>query len=70
MLFRSYVWSDVNSDWYDADDAVWVEEEGDFYHVDDIGKWIVYDDVEEEYVTKETYEERLAEREQETQEAA
>ena len=65
-----YVWSEVNSDWYDSDDAVWVEEEGDFYHVDDIGKWIVYDDVAEEYVTKETYEERLAEREQETQEAA
>ena len=65
-----YAYSDWAGDWYCDDDVVWIEEKGDYYPLDELGHTIMHDEVEQEYVTKETYEERLAEREQETQEAA
>ena len=65
-----YSYSEWAGDWYCDDDVVWIEEKGDYYPLDELGHTIMHDEVEQEYVTKETYEERLAEREQETQEAA
>jgi GH18 family chitinase len=65
-----YCWSDEDDCWYHEDDCVFVEDLGDYVSTDEIGKSVMWDEDEQECVTKEIYEERLAEREQQSQEAA
>jgi len=67
-MVAGYCWSDEDDYWYHEDDCVYVEELSDYRSTDDVGKYIMWDEVESEYVTTETYNERVAEREQ--QEAA
>ena len=65
-----YCWSDEDDCWYHESDCVYVEELSDYICSAEIGKYIMWDEEESEYVTTETYNERVAEREQQSQEAA
>lgn len=69
-----YCYSEEDGEWYHEDDCVYVEELEDYVHTSEIGKTIMWDEVDGEYVTTEVYNEREAERnaeaEREQQEAA
>ena len=65
-----YCWSDQDDCWYHEDDCVFVEELSDYISTDEVRKSVMWDEEDCEYVTTETYNERVAEREQQSQEAA
>ena len=62
-------WSDFVGEYIDEDYAVWVESECDWYPDSQIGKTIMWDEEQSIYMLKEDYEELMAEREKEEDEA-
>jgi hypothetical protein len=59
-----YVWSDWVDDYIDEDDAVWVEDDNDWYPDNQVGKSVMWDEENGVYLTTEEYDRRMAEREQ------
>ena len=59
-----YVWSDWADDYIDEDDAVWVEDDNDWYPDNQVGKSVMWDEEDGVYLTTEEYDRRMAEREQ------